>query len=86
MNPEEWLASLDMDERERKELDFALLYNAAYSHGTPGHLTMTVLAKVALKYKELYDSLNTVTVGTFCSCDKFVGESLECEQCGGLLF
>lgn len=36
------------DEREQKSIDFALLYAAHYRHGEPGHLHLTIIAKLAI--------------------------------------
>jgi len=40
-----WLGLLD--ERERQEIGFALAYVKHFNHGTPGHLSYTVIAKLA---------------------------------------
>lgn len=35
------------DEREIKEIEFARTYAGQFAHGTPGHLHLTVIAKLA---------------------------------------
>lgn len=35
------------DSREQREIDFARLYAAQYDHGTPGHLQLLIIAKLA---------------------------------------
>lgn len=40
-----WLASCET--REQKEIDLARLYVAQYDHGTPGHLHLKIIAKLA---------------------------------------
>lgn len=35
------------DERQQKEIDFARLYVAQYNHGSPGHMHLQVIAKLA---------------------------------------
>lgn len=43
--PVEWRAQLS--ERERKEIHFAELYAAEFSHGTTGHNALLLIAKLA---------------------------------------
>jgi hypothetical protein len=44
---------LELDEREQKEIRFALFYVDYFDHGTSGHLGYTVIAKLADKLSEL---------------------------------
>jgi len=45
-NPvKDWLDGFE--ERERKHIRFARLYAADFAHGAPGHLDMTIIAKLA---------------------------------------
>ncbi len=41
------------DEREQKEIEFAKAYARDFGHGTPGHLTLTTLAKAATALEAL---------------------------------
>lgn len=45
MGEPKWLQELD--ERQRKELYFAKLYAAEFSHGTDGHNRLLLIAKLA---------------------------------------
>jgi hypothetical protein len=40
-----WLDSFEA--REQKEIDLARLYAAQYDHGSPGHLHLKIIAKLA---------------------------------------
>jgi hypothetical protein len=42
---ETWLNQFDG--REQKEIDLARLYAAQYDHGSPGHLHLKIIAKLA---------------------------------------
>lgn len=44
---QDWIEGLD--EREQNEIAFARLYVRQFGHGTPGHLSYTVIAKLADK-------------------------------------
>ena len=46
-----WLEQFD--DRERREILFAIDYAVWYSHGTAGHLAYTVIAKLALYINDL---------------------------------
>lgn len=41
----DWIEGFE--ERERKQIRFALLYEMHFAHGAPGHLDMMVIAKLA---------------------------------------
>lgn len=43
--PPSWLASFE--ERQQREIDMARLYVAQYNHGSPGHLHLQIIAKLA---------------------------------------
>ena len=45
--PPSWMASPLLSEREQKSIDHARLYHALYDHGDPGHLHLTIIAKLA---------------------------------------
>lgn len=36
-----------LDERQRKEVEFALLYSSMFAHGTTGHNQLMLIAKLA---------------------------------------
>jgi hypothetical protein len=42
---QEWLKELD--ERQRKEVEFALIYADGFAHGTDGHNRLLLIAKLA---------------------------------------
>ncbi len=46
-SPPSWMASPLLSEREQKSIDHARLYAALYDHGDPGHLHLTIIAKLA---------------------------------------
>jgi hypothetical protein len=61
MEPRTWLD--ECDAREQKEIDFARLYAAQYAHGTPGHLHLTIIAKLAaILDRELEASTTAYTI------------------------
>lgn len=41
-----WLEAFDT--REQKEIDLARLYAAQYDHGSPGHLHLKIITKLAV--------------------------------------
>lgn len=43
------MQDIDLTEREQKEVEFALEYYEHFSHGTPGHTQLTIIAKLALQ-------------------------------------
>lgn len=43
-----------LEERERKELDFAIVYADKFDHGTPGHLTYKLVAKLVEMLEDAY--------------------------------
>lgn len=45
MEGKTWLD--EFDGREQKEIDLARLYAAQYDHGSPGHLHLKIIAKMA---------------------------------------
>ena len=45
MEKKTWLD--EFEGREQKEIDFARLYAAQYDHGSPGHLHLKIIAKLA---------------------------------------
>ena len=45
MEQRRWIETLDA--REQQEINFARLYHAHYGHGTPGHLHLILIAKLA---------------------------------------
>jgi hypothetical protein len=51
-----WLEAFT--EREQKSIDHARLYTALYDHGDPGHLHLTIIAKLA----KLLDERDGITV------------------------
>jgi len=44
-SPASWMAQFET--REQKEIDLARLYAALYDHGSPGHLHLKIIAKLA---------------------------------------
>ena len=44
-NEQEWLKELD--DRQRKEVEFALIYEDGFKHGTDGHNRLLLIAKLA---------------------------------------
>lgn len=46
----------ELDERQRSELMFALMYEADYHHGTDGHGRLMLIAKLAHLLDELTDT------------------------------
>jgi hypothetical protein len=48
-NPE-WMN--DLTERERKEIEFCLVYADQFNHGTDGHTRLLIVAKLAKKLNE----------------------------------
>lgn len=42
---QEWLNELD--DRQRKEVEFALIYEDGFKHGTDGHNRLLLIAKLA---------------------------------------
>lgn len=42
---QEWLKELD--DRQRKEIEFALIYTDGFAHGTDGHNRLLLIAKLA---------------------------------------
>jgi hypothetical protein len=45
MERKTWLEAFE--NREQKEIDLARLYAAQYDHGSPGHLHLKIIAKLA---------------------------------------
>jgi hypothetical protein len=41
----QWLE--EFEERQQREIDLARLYVAHYNHGSPGHLHLQIIAKLA---------------------------------------
>ena len=50
---QEWLKELD--ERQRKEIEFARMYADGFAHGTDGHHRLLLIAKLALMLDEAED-------------------------------
>lgn len=42
-----WQFHHDLSDRDRKEIDFARLYEADFGHGTDGHNRLLIIAKMA---------------------------------------
>lgn len=57
MAPKTWLETLDA--REQTEVDFARLYAAQYAHGSPGHMHLMVIAKLATMLDRLQLGIET---------------------------
>ncbi len=49
--PAKWLQALD--ERQQKEIAFAILYARDFHHGTTGHNSLMILARLAVLLDEL---------------------------------
>lgn len=56
-----WLGLLD--QREQQEIGLALAYVKHFNHGTPGHLSYTVIAKLAGLLTLLATELGAETAG-----------------------
>lgn len=61
MQDQEWYKVLT--ERQQEEIEFALVYNASFNHGTDGHHRLNLIAALALLLAEKHAALEK-TLGT----------------------
>lgn len=56
------------NEREAKEINFALMYASAFNHGTSGHMEYTVIAK----FVKLFDLLHEDVINDTKHDEEFI--------------